>query len=348
MNSERVKNSLRDNPFFYLKDNNYHFRFDFYKLFFKNNVLYSKLISSDSFDLTDTFITVISKELKYNSLLFGGLKNKIKDSDYSFDIILSKFKNLIDEIKVYNEKISNHGYEFIKQKAISNIIIFLNEIKSKDYTITDIILILFSDKEFNRESIIPINNLYLIEIPSSLKIEIDFRNMYISNSVIESFSSFLNCKFNDSTFFDNTCKISNIQHNDFDLKKCSATKDNFDDCITLNDNSLYAALKLAQSGGEDIVGFLRKYFRTFLKGGRIVDNISINFLPKNILHSVDIDSLNTILFNHSILISIDKSSISINPTKKAKVLKFINQNMTFLELNQVIKQIQKSEVNGKV
>lgn len=348
LNSERVKNSLRDNPFFYLKDKNYHFRFDFYKLFFKNNVLYSKLISSDSFDLTDTFITVISKELKYNSLLFGGLKNKIKDSGYSFDILLLKFKNLIDEIKIYNEKISNHGYEYIKQKAISNIIIFLNEIKSKDYTITDIILILFSDKEFNRESIIPINNLYLIEIPSSLKIEIDFRNMYIANSVIESFSSFLNCKFNDSTFFDNTCKISNIQHNDFDLKKCSATKHNFDDCITLNDNSLYAALKLAQSGGEDIVGFLRKYFRTFLKGGRIVDNISINFLPKNILHSVDIDSLNTILFNHSILISIDKSSISINPTKKAKVLKFINQNMTFLELNQVIKQIQKSEVNGKV
>ncbi|CAM4344034.1 SMEK domain-containing protein [Flavobacterium terrigena] len=347
LSSERVKNSLRDNPFFYLKDKNYHFRFDFYKLFFKNNVLYSKLISNNSFDLTDTFITVISKELKYNSLLFEGLKNKIKDSEHSFEILLLKFKDLIIEIKTYNDKKPNQGYEYIKQKAISNIIIFLNEIKSKDYSATDIILKLFSDEEFNRESIISINNLYLIEIPSSLKIEIDFRNMYLTNSVIEGFSGFLNCSFNEDTFFDNTCKISNIQHSDFDIKKCSASKDNFDDYITLSDNSLYAALKLAQSGGDDVLGFLRKYFRTFLKGGRLVDNISISNLPKNILHSVDINELNTILLNHSILTSFDKSNVSIDPTKKTKVLKFINQNLTFLELNRVIKQIQKSELHGK-
>ncbi|PKP14180.1 MAG: hypothetical protein CVU07_14600, partial [Bacteroidetes bacterium HGW-Bacteroidetes-23] len=174
----------------------------------------------------------------------------------------------------------------------------------------------------------------------------DFRNMYISNSVIESFPGFLSCLFNENTFFDNSSKISNIQNNEFDVKKCTATKDNFDNYITLSDNSLFVALKLAQSGGDDIVGFLRKYFRTFLKGGRLVDRVNINNLPKNTLQSLSINELNEILLSQSILSSYDKSEISINVSFKSKLLKFINQNMTFSELNKSIKQIQIREING--
>jgi len=36
-------------------------------------------------------------------------------------------------------KITNQGYEYVKQKAISNIVIFLNEIKSRNYSTTDIV-----------------------------------------------------------------------------------------------------------------------------------------------------------------------------------------------------------------
>jgi hypothetical protein len=171
--------------------------------------------------------------------------------------------------------------------------------------------------------------------------------MYFSNTVIENFHGFLNCIFNENTFFDNTCKISNIQNDKLDLKKISAKEDNFDNFITSNDNTLYVALNLAQSGGESIIAYLRKYLRTFLKGGRLVDKVNLNNLPKNTLFTLNINDLNSILLSYSILNSIDKLDLTINNSLKSKILKFINQNITFSELNRAIKEIQNRELNGK-
>lgn len=346
LNSDKVKNSLKDNPFFQIKNSEYHFRFDFYRLFFKNNALYSKLINIDSFTLTDTFITVLSKELKYNSLLYEGLKNKINDSSYDFNSLILKFKKIITEIENFHKGRTNLGHDYIKQLAISNIFIFLNDLKSKDYSTTDVLLKLFSDENFGDKTLLSVNNLYLIEISESLKLTIDLSNIYFTNTVVENYGGFLNCIFNDNTFFDHTCKISNIQSDKIDLKKFSANKSNFDDFITSNDNTLYVALNLAKFGGESILSYLRKYFRSFLKGGRLMDTININKLPKSTLYITGLDELNSLLLKNSILKSVDNIELTINNLLKSKILKFVNQNVTFSELNKTIKELQNKELNG--
>lgn len=74
--------------------------------------------------------------------------------------------------------------------------------------------------------------------------------MYLTNSVIENYSKFLECKFDEDTYFDNTCSISNINSDSIDLKKCTISKNNFDNFILSNDNSLYKAVNLINFGGK--------------------------------------------------------------------------------------------------
>ena len=176
---------------------------------------------------------------------------------------------------------------------------------------------------------------------------IDLSNIYFTNTVVENYGGFLNCIFNDNTFFDHTCKISNIQSDKIDLKKFSANKSNFDDFITSNDNTLYVALNLAKFGGESILSYLRKYFRSFLKGGRLMDTININKLPKSTLYITGLDELNSLLLKNSILKSVDNIELTINNLLKSKILKFVNQNVTFSELNKAIRELQNNELNGK-
>lgn len=132
-----------------------------------------------------------------------------------------------------------------------------------------------------------------------------------------------------------------------DLKHFTANKDNFDNFIISNDNTLYVALNLAKFGGESILSYLRKYFRSFLKGGRLMDTINVNKLPKSTLYITRLDELNSLLLKHTILKSVDNTELKINNVLKSKILKFVNQNITFSELNKAIRELQNNELNGK-
>lgn len=344
LNSEKVKSSIKDNPFFCFEKDKYHFRFDFYISLFKYQALFSKIMNSNSFELTNSFINVISQELNFNSLIFKGLNKKIQSSNTNFKIIQQKIKELIFEIRDYDNTNISLGYDYEKKIAISNLVVFLNELKDKEITTTQIIVSIFNDQTHN--DTIVINKLCLIDIPEHLNFIVNFSNMYCSNVTIENFQNFFNCTFNENSFFDNTCRISKIENEKLKIKNCTITKNNFDDYIFTSDNSLYKTIEFIQSGGENVPAYLKRYFRSFQKGSKIIEKINCSELPKTNLGSIELNKINMILFNNNILKEINTDDVSIHQSVKLKISKFINQNITFVELNRAIAEINKVALNN--
>lgn len=345
LNSEKVQSSLKDNPFFHYENEKYHFRFDFYNAVFKCNAIYSKLKNSSSFAVTDSFITVLSEEFVYNSALFEGLKEKIISSELSFENLLEKFFKLKNEINNFNSEV---GYTHLKQKAISNLVVFLIDFQENKKDSSQVIIRLFKDDNNSTHDLVSIKNLYLIDVPDTVKLMLDYSNLYFSDSVIENYNGFLNCVFNEYSFFDNSCKISKVNNDNINFKKCSVRKENFHDAIFTSDNSLYKMISLIESGGEDIMGYFRKYFRAFLKGSKLSEKISVNELPKINYHSLTLSDINSILLENGILKNANKDEIVLNFTMKTKIIKLINQNISFSELIKVRKGIEKIVIHGKV
>lgn len=341
LSADKVRNSLRDNPFFHLDNDKYRFRFDFYNSVFKSNAIFAKILFEESFELTDSFISIISEELNYNSIVFEGVKNKFKDSGLTDKDLIQKVKNLIFKIiGKDNNVLDGSGYSYNKKLAISNLILLLTTVKTSNYNVTEIICLLFADENFNRKDLIAINNLYLIDIPAITNFKVDFSKMYLTNSAIENYSNFLECTFDEDTFFDNTCSISKINSENIDIKKCTISKNNFDNFILTSDNSLYKAVNLIDFGGESLLNYLRKYFRIFIKGNKVTEKINVKSLPVNESINMSIYELNAILLDCSIFTEVNKDEVTINPSKKLKILNFINQNMTFSELNKAIRNIE--------
>lgn len=340
---KNIEESLKDNPFFCSIDDRYRFRFDFYNHVFRVNALYSKLINPNSFTLNDSFLTMISSGLIYNSAIFVGLKNKIEKSEMSWEQLLFHFKILISEI---NNLQTNQNHKSLINKAVSNLFIFINELKDVKINTRSIIIELFSVENFNSESFHALNNFHLVDVPEILNLKLDLSDFYFTNSIVENYNRFLNCQFNANTFFDNSCKITKVYNDQLDFRNCTATSKNFDDYITGLDNTLFKIVELVESGGEELAAYFRRYFRSFQKNNKLVERILLSELPVLKLSSVSLVEVNIILFDNSILSEIDKDSISLNQDKKLKILKFINQNLLFRELNLSIKQIENMQIKA--
>ena len=337
---KNIEDSLKDNPFFTTNRDRYLFRFDFYNHVFRINALYSKIINPNSFALTDTFLSMISTGLIYNSAIYVGLKNKIEKSELTWEQLLPYFKTLINEMNTLPVK-SN----LLINKAISNLFIFINELKPIKTNSRTILIELFSDENYEENNFYAINNFYLIDIPEVLNLQLDFSDFYFTNSVIDNYNWFLNCHFNSNTFFDNTCKISKVYNEKINFKNCTATSMNFDNYITGLDNTLLKIVELIESGGEELVSYFRRYFRSFQKNNKLVEKITFNELPI-LKMGITLQEVNVILLKHSILSEVDKDSIQLNHDKKLKILKFINQNLLFKELNLSIKEIESLQIKN--
>lgn len=170
--------------------------------------------------------------------------------------------------------------------------------------------------------------------------------MFFTDSIIENFTNFFECNFSQDTFFDNTCRISKISNDKLNIKKCSAKKLNFHNHIISSDNSLFKAISLVETGGENILSFLRKFLRCFQKGSKLIEKVNVSQLPFQEFNVIKVNDLNQILFDTKIIADINKDDIIINSKMKLKILKFVNQNVTFSELNRAIKEIEKRELNG--
>lgn len=334
-----IEESLKDNPFFSIKGERYIFRFDFYNHFFRINALYSKLIQPKSFDLTDSFLSMISTGLIYNSAIFVGLKNKIEKSELSWEQLLTCFKVLLDEINCLQNNSS-----LLINKAVSNLFVFINDLKNKNVTTRSVIIELFSDRNYSDKELFAIQNFHLLDIPELLNLQIDFSDFYFTYSVIDNYTMFLNCQFNVNTYFDNTCKISKVYNEKLDFRTSTATSKNFDNYITGLDNTLLKIVELIESGGEELAAYFRRYFRAFQKNNKLMEKISLNELPVLKIGTITLNEVNIILLNHSILSHIDKDSIQLNHDKKSKILKFINQNLLFKELSLSLREIENLQI----
>ncbi|ESU28678.1 hypothetical protein FLJC2902T_12690 [Flavobacterium limnosediminis JC2902] len=347
LSSEKVKNSLRDNPFFCLdKNGSYVFRFDFYNSAFKYNAIYSKIVDESGYSLSDSLINTLSNEFKFNSIIFRGLKNKIKDSDKGFEFYLDRIKKIVLEIENYKANENNYGTIFLKKLAISNLVVFLISISDNKFSNSKILKYLFEDTEQSRDELAVINGFYFIDVPIISKITFDFSNMYFINCHIDNYPQFLDCSFLDTTFFDRSCDISNIYSKGLDLKKITFSKNNFDDKILSSDNSLYKIISIKESGGESMLNYFKKYFKSFTKGNKLNYSIPINslFVDKNF--SLEMNEINNILYENGIISSFTKEEITMNSSCKNKVSKFLNQNITFAELNRSIKKIENLIIDG--
>lgn len=344
LSSDKVKESLRDNPFFKSDSNsNYRFRFDFYNSMFKFNALFSKIIDNISFDLSDSFIEMIANEFKHNSLLFIALRKKLLKKELSSDDFIEKIKIIMSEIRNYKKDNNNEGDLHIKKQSISNLFLFAISFCEKHENKSQILKDLFFDMNESNTTIDVIKGLYLIDVPSDNGFVLDFEGFYFIDCDIQNYPEFINCKFNEDTYFSETCKISNIVPTKYNEKNITASKDNFDDRILTDDNTLFKLMKIKEGNVENSIDSIKRYFKSFYSSASNRINLETNLIKINEgkKYCIPFDSMTQILMNYKIIKSFENDIVYLNKDFSGKIDKFMNQNLPFTELNKVLKEIDK-------
>lgn len=347
LNSENVKSSIKDNPFFVIDRNNkYNFRFDFYNSFFKLCAVYSKLFIPKSFYLSNSFLEVLTSDFKHNSFIFKSLKNKISANNIPFDIILEKIKNLIDSIKLFNKNETDFGFIYLKKCSISNLLLFILSLSENKMNYIDILKFIFQDKNQNNDYIV-INELSLIDIPFGNGFVFDFSDIYFTNCYIENYPDLINSKFSDDTYFSESCYISNVNPTKINIEKITADKKNFDDKIIINDNSLFKLLKLKEEGIKASITSIKLYFKSFYSSNNNRINLETTFsnLTDGKTYCISVEEITEILYKNGIVSNYLDKKIILNKVYASKIDKYITQNLPFKELNKSLKEIELNRIS---
>jgi hypothetical protein len=322
-------NGLKDHPFLIKKINKYYIRFDFLNNYFKSlAVLY--LIQQPS-KIKDSVLVLLANDCNYNSHITKYLIQKIKDKHHEY---IYHFKELIKNI--HYTMISQD----IKQKAISNLFQILQQsfpLQSPE-TNKFIVQELFNDDGDKNT----IKNLFLLEIPDSSKLVIDFTGLFFKNSIIINYPRFFNCKFDQDTLFDETCFIEGVVSNEIDYDHITAEMNNFDSEIK-GDNTIMKVLNMKKT--DDGLGFkrlvissLKLFFKCFYDGQHLISEkpkrtILINYKLLN--GPADIEKVLTVLEQNDIIKNVNNKLI-LNKKHRTKIDKFVDMGLNYDFLNQAL------------
>lgn len=340
-----VENALKDNPFFTNENNHYKFRYDFQNSVFKQIALFSKIVNPKSFHLTNTFIQCIAENFRDNSVLSNGLSNKLeKIKKINFDNFFSKVKNLINEIKSFDNKNNNLNIEAIKKEAISNLTLFLIKISIRETQPIEIIKKLFSTDRVNKNNSTIIDGLILVNIGSTAinsSCFFDFSDLQFENTYIENYSNFIECKFNEKTYFDDTCVITKMKYSNYNNKKITIKKNNFSEAVFNSHTSLSKILYNIKNAGKNVKKCLKNYFENFYTNDRLRTNvINITEIKNKDNYCLAIEEITKILYQNKIISDYSNDTIKLNKEFHSRINRYLGQDLPFLELNRAIIEIQ--------
>lgn len=337
--SEDVTKGLIDHPLILKHEDTYVFRYDFFGMYFKAVSIFNMLATDIPIHFTERLINILAYHCNFNSVISNSIISKAKACQISFRVCLDNAKNVIQKILDFNNDEKN-GPSLKKKKAISNILVIVftskHETVSNEYIIND----LFG--QHKKE----VNNFYWIDVPAYAGIQFDFSGFYFSNSEINNYGSFFNCKFDKNTFFDETCTISNVYASKINLSNVSADLKNFDRKIK-GDNSIFRIMVVKNSGDSEI----KRHFRNYLEPTYIANRFYSEILEKtiNIIEDevVTVNLLTKILKANGIVTKSENGIIYIDERFKFKIIKFLNAGLPFPELNRSVTQLRNRLLGGE-
>ncbi|WP_158837805.1 SMEK domain-containing protein [Polaribacter sp. L3A8] len=323
---------LKDHPLLNKNNGDLIFRYKFLTMEFYTIGIYNLLKPIKPFKLTSYFIDIIGLKANYNSIISKGLLSRLEhEFKYKSYEAINMFRNLMIEINNFEH------IEYIRQAAISNLFLiiydFITNIEKENTNSRELLIRLFSEKKDQ-----VIKNLYLINIPSTSKLHLDFTDLYIEDSKIDGFLNFVFCTFNETTFFVDSCTLKNVKPDSINnIKEITIGEDNFHEIF--GDNSLDQVFKLKDKGSIGLEDEIRRYFRFFFKGN-VLKELNENFLINSIRREQYLRLIHKICINLNMIQS-NKANLIVNKIYRSKVQKFVFQGKTFIEIKNISINISK-------
>lgn len=262
--------SFLTHQFLNIRGNEVSFRYDFFKEFF--SVLQMTIyINNQNVKLINCITNKYYKNLGYQNTFTKEIAKKIKIPKDDIDVIFADLLSL-EYIKIYLEsnEIILSQYEIEEKISLSlclylTILNQLNEFNNLE-NLKEIISMFF---EKNGE----INGLCLINFNSSNlkpKVVFDFKSKKLTNCSFKYYSNFLECEFDEETYFSHSCAVHIGEEVSTKTKNLKLSKKNFDVDTDLNTNMKNMLDEIEASNGSKLENKekqFRDFLRIFMKNG---------------------------------------------------------------------------------
>lgn len=185
-----------------------------------------------------------------------------------------------------------------------------------------------------------IENLYLINMNIhgvKPKLVFDFKSRQINNTKIKFFSNFVDCSFDEKTFFTETCSIY-ISEDIDKFKNLNFSFKNFDEKCDINDNLHNLLLKISQDHSDKVNNNeqeLTNFLKIFKKNGDFKPQKE-EFIRSRKGHLVKkMLSLEVIIQNPNA--KINYNEFIINPLYHEELFNYIDQSSPCKFADEIIK-----------
>lgn len=327
--------AFKSHPFIKIFDGNTSFKYDFLADLFRSIYISSFFDFDSSNDaIEETFLDVIAENCWFGSALNLDIVNRVShwnDNDVLF------VSDIIDQINKLDMKPDK------QKKLISNIFSLCLSImhKEKDNNIennTSLIKYLFE------KSINSLDGISIVNINSDQNIRFNFADLTISNSLIDNYTTFWECNFNEQTMFLN-CQLLNLKT----AKKRSILKsENFIDCTY--DRDVETSLKILDETKstkvEQMKSFLESFFHLFISNGKLgrqwEDKVILPRYNGINKYKVDYKKIIRILKKNDVLLitqELGKNKFEITGSFKEEVTKFIKDGTISTKIGIIIREL---------
>lgn len=275
--SEKNFSKFNAHPLLKESDGVLSFRYDFFEEYFKELAL-SIFFESEEVkisNLDDYLIEILKNYINFDNDFVSIVKNRITDTEKFKDDL---FLLLVDLINIKQRDSSDIIFNN-KKILISSffILLILNNEPNKE-TRTNLLKEIFMKGEY-------IENLSLINLHSTnKKISFDFKGVKFNNCHFENFENFLECDFDDKTFFKNSVFLPKLRKNS--NISSNFTSNNIDNstCRSEGLQAYFDEIKERGMKEKDLHDkFLRDVIKFFWKGVgfKVLSKQSVNNKFKN-------------------------------------------------------------------
>lgn len=328
--------AFKSHPFLKHFDTSTSFKYDFLADLFRSIYISSYFdYSSTISEVENSFLEVIDENCWFGSALNQDIVNRTSHWNENDVLLVSDILNQINKnenIKINRKrKITANIFNLclsIMHKEKSNNIVF-NTILMKD---------LFENTNNN------IENLSIININTDQNIKFNFSELTISNSIIDNFSTFWDCTFNENTKF-YKCHLLNLKVSN---SKTQINKSNILDCTF--DNDVESSLNILDDGKisktEQIKSFLSSFLHLFISNGRLgrqwEDKVILSRYSGINKYKIDYKKLIKILKRNDVLTitsELGRNKFEIKDSFKEETNKFIKDGTLSNKISLIIKEL---------
>jgi hypothetical protein len=328
--------AFKSHPFLKHFDTSTSFKYDFLADLFRSIYISSYFdYSSNTSAIEVNFLEVVNENCWFGSALNQDIVNRISHWNDNDVLLVS---DIITQINKKEELKINK-----QRKLTANIfnlcLSIMHKEKSNNIDFNTILLKDLFEKTNNN-----IENLSIININTDQNIKFNFSDLIIFNSIIDNFSTFWDCTFNENTKFIN-CHLLNLKSGN---RKGSIDKSNFIDCTF--DSEVETSLNLLDDSKlnktEQMKSFLSAFFHLFISNGRLgrqwEDKVILPRYYGINKYKIDYKRMIKILKRNEVLIitlELGKNKFEIKEDFKEETNKFIKDGTLSNRISKIIREL---------